>query len=95
MAVETNYQNRHQVRQPEFSDVVQAVEEGARATLVDQPRVEPLLPNHEIDVRLLKRTRLRCYGFLNIFAKKIQRKNGVFVSKQSQILEKVDHNIGF
>jgi hypothetical protein len=33
----------------------------------------------------------RCYGFLNIFAEKI----GDFVSKESQILTKVDHNIGF
>jgi hypothetical protein len=37
----------------------------------------------------------RCYDFLNIFAKKFSEKIGVFVSKQSQILKKVDHNIGF
>jgi hypothetical protein len=33
--------------------------------------------------------------FLNIFAKKFSEKIGIFVSKQSQILKKVDHNIGF
>jgi hypothetical protein len=41
-------------------------------------------------------SRDRCfYYFLNIFAEKFSEKNGVFVSKQSQILEKVDHHIGF
>jgi hypothetical protein len=37
----------------------------------------------------------RCYDFLNIFAEKFSEKIGVFVSQQSQILKKVDHNIGF
>jgi hypothetical protein len=33
---------------------------------------------------------------LKIFSPKILRKkNGVFDSKQSQILKKIDHNIGF
>jgi hypothetical protein len=36
----------------------------------------------------------RCYDFLNIFAKKFSKKIGVFGSKQSQILKKIDHNIG-
>jgi hypothetical protein len=40
-------------------------------------------------------TRDRCYDFKNIFAKKISEKIGVFDSKQSQILKKNDHNIGF
>jgi hypothetical protein len=30
-----------------------------------------------------------------IFAEKFSEKIGVFVSKQSQIMKKVDHNIGF
>jgi hypothetical protein len=37
----------------------------------------------------------RCYGFKNIFAENFCEKIGVFDSKQSQILKKVDHNIGF
>jgi hypothetical protein len=39
-------------------------------------------------------TRDRCYDFLNIFAEKFCEKIGVFDSKQSKILKKVDHNIG-
>jgi hypothetical protein len=37
----------------------------------------------------------RCYDFLNIFAKIFSEKIGVFDSKQSKILKKIDHNIGF
>jgi hypothetical protein len=37
------------------------------------------------------RTRDSCVFFAEKFSEKI----GVFVSKQSQILKKVDHNIGF
>jgi hypothetical protein len=40
-------------------------------------------------------TRGRCYDFFLIFAEKFSEKIGVFVSKQSQILKKVDHNISF
>jgi hypothetical protein len=36
----------------------------------------------------------RCYDLKNIFAKKFFEKIGVFYSKQSKILKKVDHNIG-
>jgi hypothetical protein len=37
----------------------------------------------------------RCYDFENIFAEKISKKFGVFDSKQSLIMQKIDHNIGF
>jgi hypothetical protein len=37
----------------------------------------------------------RCYDFLNIFAEKFSEKIGVFDSKQSYIMQKFDHNIGF
>jgi hypothetical protein len=40
-------------------------------------------------------SRARCYDFLNIFAEIFSEKIGNFVSKQSQILKKDDHNIGF
>jgi hypothetical protein len=33
--------------------------------------------------------------FLNIFAEKFGEKTGVFGSKQSKIMQKFDHNIGF
>jgi hypothetical protein len=49
-----------------------------------------------VRVRLYHQTSViwdRCYDFLNIFAKKFSEKIGGFVSKQSQILKKVDHNI--
>jgi hypothetical protein len=36
-----------------------------------------------------------CYYFLNIFAKKSAKKIGIFFSKQSKIILKFDHNIGF
>jgi hypothetical protein len=37
----------------------------------------------------------RCYDFLNIFAKNFSEKIGFFDSKQSYIMQKFDHNIGF
>jgi hypothetical protein len=37
----------------------------------------------------------RCYDYLNIFAEKFGKKIGVFGSKQSQIIQNFDHNIGF
>jgi hypothetical protein len=37
----------------------------------------------------------RCYDFKNIFAKKIGEKIDVLDSKQSYIMQKCDHNIGF
>jgi hypothetical protein len=36
----------------------------------------------------------RCYDFLNIFAEKFSEKIGVFDSKQRQILNNCDRNIG-
>jgi hypothetical protein len=36
----------------------------------------------------------RCYDVLHIFAKKLQ-KIGLFDSKQSQMVQKCHHNIGF
>jgi hypothetical protein len=40
-------------------------------------------------------TRDRRYDFKNIFAKKFGENIGVFDSKQSKIIQNVDHNIGF
>jgi hypothetical protein len=40
-------------------------------------------------------TRDRCYDFENIFAEKFSDKICVFYSKQSKIMQKFDHNIGF
>jgi hypothetical protein len=37
----------------------------------------------------------RCCDFLNIFAEKFSEKIGVFDSKESNIMQKLDHNIGF
>jgi hypothetical protein len=36
-----------------------------------------------------------CYDFLNFCAEKFAEKIGVFCSKQSEIMQKLDHNIGF
>jgi hypothetical protein len=36
----------------------------------------------------------RYYDIKNIFAEKFSKKIGVFDSKQSLILKKIDHNIG-
>jgi hypothetical protein len=41
------------------------------------------------------RIRDRCYDFKNIFAEKFSEKIGIFDSKQSQIMQNFDHNIGF
>jgi hypothetical protein len=43
----------------------------------------------------IRATRDRCYDFKNIFAQKFGEKNGVYDSKQSKIMKKFDHNIGF
>jgi hypothetical protein len=47
--------------------------------------------SHKLVVAGSSTTWDRCYDFLNIFAEKFSKKIGVFVSKQSQIL----NNIGF
>jgi hypothetical protein len=40
-------------------------------------------------------TRDRCYDFSNIFAKKSAKNWRVFYSKQSEIIQNFDHDIGF
>jgi hypothetical protein len=52
-------------------------EEKSAATRIEKESIED-------SIRV---TRDRCYDFRNIFAKKISEKNGVFDSKQSQILK--------
>jgi hypothetical protein len=44
---------------------------------------------------MVGKNRDRCYDFKNIFAKKIGEKMRVFDLKQTKIMQKFNHNIGF
>ena len=46
--------DERRVRKPEFSVVVDSVQEDSGPTFVNEPRVEPLLPEQQIDFRFLK-----------------------------------------
>jgi hypothetical protein len=61
-------------------------------------RLQTLQGGRELLRRLLTASLVtgdRCYDFLNIFAEKFSENFGVFDTKQSYIMEKFDHNIGF
>jgi hypothetical protein len=51
-------------------------------------------PEFRLPFRIATSTWDRCYDCLNIFAKKMQKIGG-FDSKQSKIMQKFYHNIGF